>query len=97
MTPDDRATLVRLIAATIYQHAKGDLRDLAERIADDLEVAGYEIVRPGQSSTTGSASATQSRPHRWPLPGASGSRGHCLVCGAAYGGARAQGPCEPPG
>jgi hypothetical protein len=80
---DDRATVLRLITTTIHQHAKVHPPDLAAHIADDLKAAGYEIAKPGQP-----------RQHTWP-PNSSGGRAHCLVCGAAYGGTRAQGPCEP--
>jgi hypothetical protein len=83
---DDRATVLRLITATINQHAMVDPRDLAAHIADDLKAAGYEIAKRGQPLQ-----------HTWPpTDGPSGGRVHCLVCGAAYGGTRAQGACEPP-
>jgi hypothetical protein len=85
MTPDDRATILRLITATIHQYGTIEPRDLAEHIADDIETAGYEITNQNQP-----------RPHTWPQTSAiSGGRAHCIVCGAAYGGTRAQGPCEP--
>jgi hypothetical protein len=86
MTPDNRATILQLITTTIDQHGTIEPRVLAQHIADDLETAGYEITKPNQPLQ-----------HTWPQRSAiSGSRAHCIVCGAAFGGTRAQGPCEPP-
>ena len=47
MTPDDRATLLRLIADAIYRHAKGDPDMLARRILEEIEAAEYEIAKTG--------------------------------------------------
>jgi hypothetical protein len=45
MTPDERATLLRLIADAIYRHAEGDPDMLARRILEGIEAAEYEIAR----------------------------------------------------
>jgi len=44
MTPDDRATLLRLIADAIYR-AKGDPDMLARRILEEMEAGEYEIAK----------------------------------------------------
>jgi hypothetical protein len=49
MTPEDRATLLRLIADAIYRHAKGDPDMLARRILEEIEAAAYEIAKTGDA------------------------------------------------
>jgi hypothetical protein len=91
MTHDDHSALVRLIAATLDQHVRGDAADLAEHIADELQ-AGYRIAK---SDAAGGRPAP-SRPHLWPQASGASARGvHCLICGAAFWGRRAEGPCQP--
>jgi hypothetical protein len=91
MTDQDRARLTQLIAAAIRRHTKADPIALADTILAELEIAGHRVTPASVFPL-----ATQLHPHVWPqFSGVEGQRSHCLVCGAAFGGARSEGPCEP--
>ena len=92
MTEQNRARLVQVIAAAIQRHAKADPIALADNILVELEIAGHRVTRPSASPHP----EARLYPHVWPqFSGVAGQRSHCLVCGAAFGGERSEGPCEP--
>jgi len=94
MSDDTRMALLHLITTAIDQpSSQGGSRNVAERIVADLEAAGYIIAQSEQITRNLEG---KTRTHLWPVF-ASARRAHCLICGAAYGGSRAKGPCEPPG
>ena len=42
--------LMRIVAASIERHARGDVEKLALGIINDLRQAGFDIVRPREGS-----------------------------------------------
>jgi hypothetical protein len=92
MTRTDHSALVRLIAETVNQYAKGDPCDLAEHIVAELD-GSYQIVKSDNHETQ----RLRSRPHLWPQPSGVTVRViRCLNCGAAFGERRAEDPCQAP-
>jgi|HubBroStandDraft_2_1064218.scaffolds.fasta_scaffold2057149_1 hypothetical protein len=90
MTDGERSALVRLVAAVISRHSDADPVALADTIISKLETVGLPVapavVRDFEP---------QFRPHVWPQnPESADRRLHCLNCGAAFGGRRAEAPCE---
>jgi hypothetical protein len=94
MTDGERATLVQLVAAIISRHSDAHPLALADTIISKLETVGLPGVTPAAVRAVGDLKAPF-RPHVWPQnPGSVDRRLHCLNCGAAFGGQRAEGPCE---
>jgi hypothetical protein len=90
MTDGERSALVRLVAAIISRHPDADPVVLADKIISEFEVVDRQV-------TTAFVRDVEApfRPHVWPQnPGHVDRRLHCLNCGAAFGGRRAEGPCE---
>jgi hypothetical protein len=90
MNDGERAALVRLVAAVISRHSDADPLALADTIISKLETVGISGVTAAVRDLK-----APFRPHVWPQnPGSADRRLHCLNCGAAFGGQRAEGPCE---